>query len=328
MVNRPRPESSSHGSGSSEQGSVILALLVSIIAAGLMTVIVATVIAGQRSVRFDEDFTQAVHVAEHSVAEVLFDLNNGLLQPTDLDASNQKAGSGLLSDGTRYDYTVEWDGERGWTVTSTGGVEDGVQRTVEVLIEERPLFHLAAFSDRHRMVAWDMRGHGETDSPVDPAQYSAALTVADMRALLLGRTLLGERVFDVDRAIDYLESRGDVDMTTLGLMGNSGGGLAVFAIDPETGKLRPTGQQLEIDAAVHAQQRFADAGEPVCLPRRDRHDVRRIQVHLVRVQWRAAKRQLLEEAAAAQHERGNDHGKTAHEILLADRVPERPCSGV
>lgn len=47
---------------------------------------------------------------------------------------------------------------------------------------------------------------------------------ADMRALLLGRTLLGERVFDVDRAIDYLESRGDVDMSRLGLMGNSGGG--------------------------------------------------------------------------------------------------------
>ena len=42
----------------------------------------------------------------------------------------------------------------------------------------------AALGDRYRIVSWDMRGHGQTESPEDPAQYSAALTVADMRALL------------------------------------------------------------------------------------------------------------------------------------------------
>jgi pimeloyl-ACP methyl ester carboxylesterase len=42
----------------------------------------------------------------------------------------------------------------------------------------------AALGDRYRIVSWDMRGHGQTESPSDPAQYSAALTVADMRALL------------------------------------------------------------------------------------------------------------------------------------------------
>jgi hypothetical protein len=47
---------------------------------------------------------------------------------------------------------------------------------------------------------------------------------ATMHALMLGRTLLGERVFDVDRSIDYLASRGDCRMATLGVMGNSGGG--------------------------------------------------------------------------------------------------------
>ena len=41
-----------------------------------------------------------------------------------------------------------------------------------------------ALADRWRVVSWDMRGHGETDSPSDPKQYSAALIVADMRALL------------------------------------------------------------------------------------------------------------------------------------------------
>ncbi len=47
---------------------------------------------------------------------------------------------------------------------------------------------------------------------------------AAWRSVMAGRTLLGERVFDVDRALDYLYWRGDVEMKRVGLMGNSGGG--------------------------------------------------------------------------------------------------------
>ncbi len=53
---------------------------------------------------------------------------------------------------------------------------------------------------------------------------------ATMQALLLGRTLIGERVYDVDRGIDYLAARGDADLNRIGIMGNSGGGtISVFA---------------------------------------------------------------------------------------------------
>jgi pimeloyl-ACP methyl ester carboxylesterase len=41
-----------------------------------------------------------------------------------------------------------------------------------------------ALADLYRVISWDMRGHGETESPADPAQYSHDLTVADMRGLL------------------------------------------------------------------------------------------------------------------------------------------------
>jgi pimeloyl-ACP methyl ester carboxylesterase len=41
-----------------------------------------------------------------------------------------------------------------------------------------------ALGDRYRVISWSMRGHGETESPADPAAYSADQTVADMRALL------------------------------------------------------------------------------------------------------------------------------------------------
>lgn len=41
-----------------------------------------------------------------------------------------------------------------------------------------------ALSQNHTLIVWDMRGHGRSDSPRDDAQYSEALTVDDMAALL------------------------------------------------------------------------------------------------------------------------------------------------
>ena len=39
-------------------------------------------------------------------------------------------------------------------------------------------------SKTHKLVIWDMRGHGQSDYPDDPAAYSEAATVADMAALM------------------------------------------------------------------------------------------------------------------------------------------------
>jgi pimeloyl-ACP methyl ester carboxylesterase len=46
------------------------------------------------------------------------------------------------------------------------------------------LGQIEALSRDHKLVLWDMRGHGQSDYPEDPAAYSEALTVADMAALL------------------------------------------------------------------------------------------------------------------------------------------------
>jgi pimeloyl-ACP methyl ester carboxylesterase len=43
---------------------------------------------------------------------------------------------------------------------------------------------VAALSKHHKLILWDMRGHGQSDYPVDAAAYSEALTVGDMAALL------------------------------------------------------------------------------------------------------------------------------------------------
>ena len=39
-------------------------------------------------------------------------------------------------------------------------------------------------SASHKLIIWDMRGHGNSDSPANPAEYSEALTTDDMAALL------------------------------------------------------------------------------------------------------------------------------------------------
>src|SRR5581483_1243498 len=36
----------------------------------------------------------------------------------------------------------------------------------------------------YRMITWDMRGHGLSDSPTDTAEYTEAKTVEDMAAIL------------------------------------------------------------------------------------------------------------------------------------------------
>ncbi len=41
-----------------------------------------------------------------------------------------------------------------------------------------------ALSERYQLITWDLRGHGRSDSPAEPAAYSEALSVADMLALL------------------------------------------------------------------------------------------------------------------------------------------------
>ena len=48
------------------------------------------------------------------------------------------------------------------------------------------------------------------------------------RAFMIGRTLVGERLYDVDRGIDFLHTRNDIDPTRIGAVGMSAGGMLVI----------------------------------------------------------------------------------------------------
>jgi pimeloyl-ACP methyl ester carboxylesterase len=54
---------------------------------------------------------------------------------------------------------------------------------------------IPALSPDYRVITWDMRGHGQTESPADGSAYSEAATVDDMAAVLdacgVGRAVIG-----------------------------------------------------------------------------------------------------------------------------------------
>ncbi len=70
----------------------------------------------------------------------------------------------------------------------------------------------------------EQRSFGERREQKVAVTNSAMCHETSVHALMLGRTLIGERVYDVDRGIDYLAERSDIDMKRVGVMGNSGGG--------------------------------------------------------------------------------------------------------
>lgn len=139
------------GARPGERGSIPLALLAMIVASGLVTVVVASTLAGERSVRFDEEFTEALHVAEAGIDEVQHLLNTRQLQVADSTAT----GTGTIN-GQSYDWkatteqTVDDMGPVKWEVTSTGGDADGdgQTRTIHATVADEPLFNLSAFSDQ------------------------------------------------------------------------------------------------------------------------------------------------------------------------------------
>jgi len=74
--------------------------------------------------------------------------------------------------GIEIDYTVSGRGRpvilsHGYG--ATGRMWDGQRQTL---------------GNRYRLITWDMRGHGQTESPNNPAVYSTEATVADIKALL------------------------------------------------------------------------------------------------------------------------------------------------
>lgn len=116
-------------------------------------------------------------------------------------------------------------------------------------------FALQAVARGYAALALEQRGFGECGG----TEKGPACQQPAMAALLLGRTLVGERVWDVCRAIDVLEAAfAQVDSTRVGLVGNSGGGTTIIyaaALEPRVAAAMPScafsGFQESIGAQLH-----------------------------------------------------------------------------
>jgi dienelactone hydrolase len=77
-------------------------------------------------------------------------------------------------------------------------------------------------------IAPDMRGLGELAAPADRADGESSCRELQLHAQLFGRTLIGDRVWDVGRLIDFVAEDDGLDEDRIAITGNSGGGTVSF----------------------------------------------------------------------------------------------------
>lgn len=91
----------------------------------------------------------------------------------------------------------------------------------------RGAFGLQAVENGFIALCIEQRSMGERRPP-DPADRAHNCCFQAHNAFMLGRTTIGERVFDISRAIDLLSNFQECDLDRICITGNSGGGTASF----------------------------------------------------------------------------------------------------
>ncbi|MBW3548780.1 MAG: hypothetical protein KY452_11690 [Actinobacteria bacterium] len=136
----------------SEAGSLPIAMLAVLVVGSLVTVLVGTVVVGERQTRFDQGFEQSLQVAE-----------TGLDRMVHLVASGQRTDDFSLAEtavaGGRYQGIADRT-RRDWFLEATGTAPDGTSRTVSVTVAVESLFGVAAYG--RTQVA--LRGGNSADS--------------------------------------------------------------------------------------------------------------------------------------------------------------------
>lgn len=161
-----------------EGGSLPLALLVSIIVAGIVVVLVARTVASQRQVQFDQAYHGAMPAADAGVAVAKFRINADMELTTADDPESEYPNEEFDASEFPVDHrtvteTEELDGriytwfmtrrDGYWEVDSTSTDDRGrrdVQRRVLAELRDQPLVSLAAFAD----LALQMSGANTADS--------------------------------------------------------------------------------------------------------------------------------------------------------------------
>ena len=89
-------------------------------------------------------------------------------------------------------------------------------------------FALQAVRNGFVALALEQRCFGERAETIQEHRWEHSCLDAVFHSLMLGRTVVGERIWDVMRAIDLLQEQPEVDPERIACMGNSGGGTVTF----------------------------------------------------------------------------------------------------
>jgi dienelactone hydrolase len=114
------------------------------------------------------------------------------------------------------------------------GNYSGEEDKTEAVEGERDIA-LQAVAAGYAVIAPDVRAFNEMSRAEDFPQLNNSCAELQRVALMYGRTLIGERVHDMGRLIDYAATRPEIDTSRIAITGNSGGGtvsLFTAAIDP------------------------------------------------------------------------------------------------
>ena len=136
----------------SERGSLPMAMLAVMVVGSMVTVLVGTVVVGQRQTRFDQGFEQSLQLAEVGL-ERMTELIRSRQRTDDFSVPEVAVPSGS------YLGAADRDG-RAWSLTATGTALDGTTRTVSVNVTMRSLFGVAAFG----RTLVELRGSNSSDS--------------------------------------------------------------------------------------------------------------------------------------------------------------------
>lgn len=102
----------------------------------------------------------------------------------------------------------------------------------EFIDRKKEDFALQCIRRGYAAVAMEQRAFGELKTKIPEVRVCQQVA---MQALLVGRTLLGERVYDISRLVDALSHFPELDMQRISMMGQSGGGTAAYhaaALEP------------------------------------------------------------------------------------------------
>lgn len=139
-----------------------------------------------------------------------------------------------------------------WKEIIVGEFDSEVEQ--EKCLSEDMAVGLQAVQAGYAVLAPDVRGFGEMGrtEEIDNGKNKSCIEMHRI-ATMYGRTLIGERVHDMGRLIDYAETRPEIDTGRIVITGNSGGGMvAMFtaAIDERISLAVPASYFCKFDHSI------------------------------------------------------------------------------